>query len=65
MSELISAWGPLLVIYILIIAFWIMARRSYQKHVNEVNAVNQAIIDTNKEMIVELREIKKILKDRH
>ena len=64
MSDLV-VWLPLV---LLLVAFGLFLRRStrtYYEHVNQVNAVNQAIVDTNNEMIAELREIKDILRDRN
>lgn len=64
-GETFAAWLPLLII---LIAFFVWARsakKHYQGHVDEVNAVNQQIVDTNREMIAELKEIKQILKDQN
>jgi hypothetical protein len=59
-----EAWLPLGVILLVFGLVGWLSTRSYSRHVAEVNAVNQAIVDTNREMIAELREIKQVLKDR-
>ena len=62
MSDLI-VWLPL-VLFLAAFGFFLRrSTRTYYEHVDQVNAVNQAIVDTNKEMIAELREIKDILRD--
>jgi len=62
MAELISAWLP----FILIVAgVWFMvskANKNYKQHVDEVNAVNQRIVDTNQEMIRVLEDIRDEIK---
>lgn len=63
LGETLAAWLPLLVI-LAVFLFWARAaRKQYQRHVDEVNGVNQQIVDTNRDMIAELQEIKQILKD--
>ena len=57
------AWVPLALFVALFAFFFRRSTRSYYEHVDQVNAVNQAIVDTNKEMIAELREIKEILRN--
>ncbi|WP_417579298.1 hypothetical protein [Pelagibacterium sp.] len=64
MSELFAAWLPFIILVVVFVVLSRLAQRSYKKHVDDVNAVNQAIVDTNRGMIAELREIKQILKDR-
>lgn len=61
--EMIGVWLPFIIL-IGVVLFLIRAgNRQYRVHVDEVNAVNQQIADTNREMIAELKEIKQILKD--
>ena len=63
MAEAIIAWLPLLALVALFLSLVARSQKSYKRHVDEVNAVNQQIVDTNREMIAELREIKELLKD--
>lgn len=63
MGETLAAWLPLVII-LAAFFFWARtAKKQYQKHIDDVNGVNQQIVDTNREMIAELQEIKQILKD--
>lgn len=65
LGETLAAWLPLLVI-LAVFFFWARtAKKQYQRHIDEVNGVNQQIVDTNRDMIVELQEIKQILKDQN
>jgi len=62
MAEVISAWLPVLIV---VGAFWFLiskANKSYRRHVDEVNAVNQRIVDTNQEMIRVLEDIRDEIK---
>lgn len=63
MSETLAAWLPLIIILVVFVFWGRAAKKQYQKHIDEVNGVNQQIVDTNREMIAELREIKQVLKD--
>lgn len=63
MGETLAAWLPLIIILVVFVFWARAAKKQYQKHVDEVNGVNQQIVDTNREMIAELREIKQVLKD--
>lgn len=56
--ESLLAWLPLLVIFLLLVIFARKSNSTYQKHIDEVNAVNQQIVDTNKEMIGVLEDIR-------
>lgn len=58
MGELIGAWLPLVIIIIVFGLFSLKAKKDYKRHVDEVNNVNQQIVDTNKEMIGVLEEIR-------
>lgn len=62
-GELFAAWLPFLLIVTAFALWGRSANKKYRQHVDEVNAVNQQIVDTNREMIAELKEIKQILKD--
>ena len=65
LADHLVAWGPLAFL-VAVIWFWgRSANNKYKQHVDEVNAVNQQIVDTNREMIAELKEIKQILKDQN
>ena len=64
-SEHIATWLPLIVLLVVFGLWGRSANRRYKLHIDDVNAVNQQIVDTNREMIVELREIKQILKDQN
>ncbi|MEM5502423.1 hypothetical protein WNY59_12585 [Ahrensia kielensis] len=64
-GPLIGTLLPFAVLFGGLFLFLRATNRHYQKHVHEVNSVNQKIADTNREMIAELREIKQLLKDRH
>lgn len=61
--EAFLAWLPLLII---LVFFGFFARKSnstYKQHIKDVNSVNQQIVDTNKEMIGVLEEIRDELKN--
>ena len=60
---LFAAWLPFLFLLAFLFFFARSANKHYRQHVDEVNVVNQQIVDTNREMIAELKEIKQILKD--
>lgn len=62
MAELIGTWLPLVIIIVVFLLFSMKAKRDYKKHIDEVNQVNQQIIDTNKEMIGVLEEIRDEIK---
>ena len=62
--EAFIAWLPLLVLLGAVWWGYRVSMRRYKEHVDEVNTVNQKIVDTNQEMIAELREIKELLKRR-
>lgn len=62
MAELIGTWLPLVIIIVVFLLFSTKAKRDYKKHIDEVNQVNQQIIDTNKEMIGVLEEIRDEIK---
>ena len=62
-SATIATWLPFIILLVAVFFFMRSANRHYRSHVDEVNAVNQQIVDTNREMIAELKEIKQILKD--
>ncbi|MBO6639680.1 MAG: hypothetical protein JJ920_18110 [Roseitalea sp.] len=64
-AELIAAWLPFLVLLAVVWVGYRYSMKHYRSHVDEVNAVNQQIVDTNREMIAELKEIKQILKDQN
>ncbi|MEM6384304.1 MAG: hypothetical protein AAF739_16645 [Pseudomonadota bacterium] len=63
--DLIAAWLPFLVLIGVFLLFLRTAKKQQDSHVRDVNAVNQLIVDTNREMIAELKEIKQILKDQN
>lgn len=66
-EELISLlvnWLPLLVLLVAWVYFMRRANRNYKAHVAEVNGVNAQILEANREMLAELREIKAVLKDK-
>lgn len=65
MVELLLAWLPLIVIFAILIWFGVGQTRSYQRHVEEVKAVNDELVAINRKMVAELGEIKTILKDRN
>ena len=62
--ESFFAWLPLIVIFGLLIVLAAYQMRSYGKHVDRVQTINDEILAINREMIAELREIKEILRDR-
>lgn len=64
-GPLIGSMLPFIVLFAGLFFVMRATNRHYQKHVHEVNTVNQEIADTNREMIAELREIKQLLKDRN
>ena len=66
-EELISLlvnWVPLVVLLLAWVFFMRRANRNYKSHVAEVNQINAEILAANREMLVELREIKAALKDK-
>lgn len=63
MIEFLVAWLPFIVIMMVLFFFLRVSQRKYAGHIDEVNRINQEILETNREMIAELREIAKILKD--
>ena len=60
-------WGMALPLLLLIGAGVLLSRyqmKSYGKHVDKVEAINNELITLNRDMVAELRQIKEILKDR-
>ena len=62
--EAFLGWLPLIVIFVLFIALAVHQMRSYGRHVDRVQTINDEILAINREMIGELRQIKEILRDR-
>lgn len=65
-EELISLlvnWLPLVVLLVAWVYFMRRANRHYKAHVAEVNQINAAILATNRDMLIELREIKAALRE--
>ncbi|MBV6657448.1 MAG: hypothetical protein KI785_06730 [Devosiaceae bacterium] len=63
LADHFATWGPLVLLLVVFLVWGRSAQSKYKQHVDDVNAVNQQIVDTNREMIAELKEIKQILKD--
>lgn len=65
MSDLVGAWLP--VVLLIAVTVWLMqrSRRSMARHVGDTEAINNRILEANREIVLELREIRQILKDRH
>ncbi|MEO1745134.1 MAG: hypothetical protein AAFR13_01245 [Pseudomonadota bacterium] len=61
-ADVIATWLPLVIIFGAFAVFMRSSMRQYYKHVDEVNAVNQQIVDTNREMLAELKAIKEELR---
>ncbi|MEL6437537.1 MAG: hypothetical protein AAFP99_12175 [Pseudomonadota bacterium] len=61
-ADVIATWLPLVIIFGAFAFFMRSSMRQYYKHVDEVNAVNQQIVDTNREMLAELKAIKEELR---
>jgi len=60
-------WGMALPLLLLIGAGAWLSRyqmKSYGKHVDKVEAINNELLTLNREVVAELREIKELLKDR-
>jgi hypothetical protein len=64
MAELIAAWLPIVVIAVVFGLVMRYSAKSYARHVDRVQAINDETLAINREMIAELREIKELLKDR-
>lgn len=64
MVETLAAFLPFVIIAIVGLYYLRYANKQYKQHVDEVNAVNQKIVDTNQEMIGLLAEIRDELKGR-
>lgn len=62
--EAFLGWLPLIVIFVLLIVLAVYQMRSYGRHVDRVQTINDEILALNREMIGELRQIKEILRDR-
>lgn len=63
MLEALIAWLPFVLIIGVFLWFSVSQMRSYKKHVDRVQTINDEILEINQAMIAELREIKEILKD--
>ena len=67
MVEILVAWLPLIVLLGFFGFIFYKSKQQYadyKNHVEKVNSVNQQIVETNREMIAELKEIKNIVRDR-
>lgn len=62
--ELVVTWLPLVVLLVAWVILMRKGNRQYREHVGEVNKINAEILAANREMLVELREIRKALEDR-
>ena len=62
--EAFLAWLPLIFFLVLFVALAVYQMRSYGRHVDRVQTINDEILAINREMIGELRQIKEILRDR-
>lgn len=63
MLETLLAWLPLVIIMVAVVFFSRRSMKSYAAHVAHVEKINNELVEINREMIAELREIKQILKD--
>jgi BMFP domain-containing protein YqiC len=71
MTELLVAWGPLLVILAIFLLLGRRQMKTYYAHVDEVNRVNRELVDVTKEVaavsrqnLSTLQEIKSVLEGR-
>lgn len=63
MVELVVAWAPLVIIFVLVIVMGRLSMKSYSNHVARVEEINKDLVVMTQEMVAELREIKQLLKD--
>lgn len=63
MVELVVAWAPLVIIFVLVIVMGRLSMKSYSSHVARVEEINKDLVVMTQEMVAELREIKQLLKD--
>ncbi|SKA35582.1 hypothetical protein [Consotaella salsifontis] len=64
MGDFVGIWLP--IILLIAVMVWLMqrSRRTMARHVAETEAINERILEANRDIVTELREIKLILRDR-
>lgn len=63
-TRFIIAWLPLILIMGGYLVYARYAQRGYRQHIDRVEAINDRLVDSNSQIIAELRDIKEILRDR-
>ena len=64
MLESLAAWIPLIVILAIFLLFLRYTKRTREKYMGDMQKMNEDVINLNREMVAQLREIKEILRDR-
>jgi hypothetical protein len=62
--DLLAVWAPVAFFLIVAVVASVYQMRSYGRHVDRVQKMQDEMLALSRESIIELREIKEILKDR-
>jgi hypothetical protein len=61
--EQLVVWLPLLIIFLGVVWLARWQTKKYNGHIDDVTKINNEILETNREMITVLKDIKQTLKD--